>query len=376
MRCRVYEWTIADRVVRQGFGDLRRIKGWRIGMIKSWGFEFMFADPELEAHFDPQKSIDYFNRYLDIWVAAEGQGYEGVLLSEHHFGGGYTPSPNLMLPVIASRTTNLRLGVMGNVLPYHNPWRLAEEFGMLDNLLGGRLEIGMSAGIPFEFRSVGMETTEARGRFNESVEVINAALRDGVINYKGRYFEFENLKVVPRPVQQPTPPIWTTVISLESARKSGARGSRIATGFVPSDTVREIADAYNEAAAAAGNPTGPDRIALRRQVIIDRDEASAMARGKQFAEGFREALESSDDRAARKGSGQALDQPGTHGYQLGDDEFIIGSPTQVAAQIIDQCTRGDVGHFQAVFPAHADLDHLARSWELFGKEVIPLLKKA
>jgi alkanesulfonate monooxygenase SsuD/methylene tetrahydromethanopterin reductase-like flavin-dependent oxidoreductase (luciferase family) len=345
-------------------------------MIKSWGFEFMFADPDLESSFDPQKSIDYFDRYLDIWVAAEAQGYEGVLLSEHHFGGGYTPSPNLMLPVIASRTRNLRLGVMGNVLPYHAPWRLAEEFGMLDNLLGGRLEIGMSAGIPFEFRAIGMETVEARGRFDESVEIIEAALRDGVINYQGEYFAFENLKVVPRPVQQPTPPIWTTVISLESARKSGGRGSRIATGFVPTERVRGIADAYNQAAAEAGNPTGPERVALRRQVIIDKDESFAMARGRKFAEGFRESLESSDERAVKKGSGQALDQPGTHGYQLGDDEFIIGSPPQVAEQIIDQCTRGGVGHFQVVFPAHADLDQLSRSWEMYGNEVIPLLKKA
>jgi alkanesulfonate monooxygenase SsuD/methylene tetrahydromethanopterin reductase-like flavin-dependent oxidoreductase (luciferase family) len=247
---------------------------------------------------------------------------------------------------------------------------------MLDNLLGGRLEIGMSAGIPFEFRAIGMETVEARGRFDESVEIIEAALRDGVINYQGEYFAFENLKVVPRPVQQPTPPIWTTVISLESARKSGGRGSRIATGFVPTERVRGIADAYNQAAAEAGNPTGPERVALRRQVIIDKDESFAMARGRQFAEGFRESLESSDERAVKKGSGQALDQPGTHGYQLFDDQFIIGSPPQVAEQIIDQCTRGGVGHFQVVFPAHADLDQLSRSWEMYGNEVIPLLKKA
>jgi alkanesulfonate monooxygenase SsuD/methylene tetrahydromethanopterin reductase-like flavin-dependent oxidoreductase (luciferase family) len=345
-------------------------------MIKSWAFEFMFADPELEANFDPQKSIDYFNFYLDMWVRAEEQGYHGVLLSEHHFGGGYTPSPNLILPLIAQRTKHMRVGVMGNVLPYHTPWRLVEEFGMLDNLCGGRLEIGMSAGIPAEFRSVGMDTTEARGRFNEALDIIDAGLKEGVVNYKGDYFNFENLPIVPRPVQRPTPPIWTTVISLDSARRSAGRGSKIATGFVPTDKVREIADAYNEEAAKAGNPTGPDQVALRRQVIIDTDEAAAIARGSQFAEGFREMLESNDDRTIKKGSGQALDQPGTHGYTLGDDEFIVGSPQQVAEQIIDQCRRGDIGNFQVVFSGHGNLDQLARSWEMYGKEVIPLLNKA
>jgi len=345
-------------------------------MIKSWAFEFMFASPELEENFDPQKSIDYFNFYLDLWVRAEEQGYHGVLLSEHHFGGGYTPSPNLMLPLIAKRTKHIRVGVMGNVLPYHTPWRLVEEFGMLDNLCEGRLEIGMSAGIPAEFRSVGMETADARGRFNEAVEIIESGLKTGVINFKGDYFKFENLPIVPRPVQRPAPPIWTTVISLESARKSAVRGSKIATGFVPTTKVREIVDNYNEAAAEAGNPTGPDRVALRRQVIIDTDEAAAKERGLMFAEGFREFLESNDERTIKKGSGQALDRPGTHGYQLGDDEFIIGSPEQVAEQIIDQCRRSDVGNFQVVFSGHGDLEQLARSWDLYGKGVIPLLNKA
>lgn len=345
-------------------------------MIKSWAFEFMFADPELEANFDPQKSIDYFNFYLDLWVRAEEQGYHGVLLSEHHFGGGYTPSPNLMLPLIAQRTNHMRVGVMGNVLPYHTPWRLVEEFGMLDNLCGGRLEIGMSAGIPAEFRSVGMETAEARGRFNEALDIIDAGLKEGVVNYKGEHFNFENLPIVPRPVQQPTPPIWTTVISLDSARRSAGRGSKIATGFVPTEKVREIVDVYNEEAARAGNLTGPDQVGLRRQVIIDTDEAAAIERGSQFAEGFREMLESNDDRTIKKGSGQALDQPGTHGYTLGDDEFIVGSPQQVAEQIIDQCRRGDVGNFQVVFSGHGNLEQLARSWEMYGKEVIPILNRA
>ncbi len=345
-------------------------------MIKAWAFEFMFADPDLEANFDPQKSLEIFDFYVDLWVRAEEQGYHGVLLSEHHFGGGYTPSPNLALPVIARRTKHMRVGVMGNVLPYHTPWRLVEEFGMLDNLCRGRLEIGMSAGIPAEFRSIGMETAEARGRFNEAVEIIDAGLRDGKVNFKGEHFNFENLSIVPRPVQQPTPPIWTTVISLESSRKSARRGSKIATGFVPTVKAREIVDAYNEEAERAGNPSGPDQVALRRQVIIDTDEAAAIERGKQFAEGFREFLESNDERTIKKGSGQALDQPGTHGYQLGDDEFIVGSPEQVAEQIIDQCRRGGFGNFQVVFSGHGSREQLARSWELFGSGVIPLLNQA
>lgn len=148
-------------------------------MIKSWAFEFFFADQEIQqsimaagekpsaqvcaAYAD--QIIPYFSKYLDLWASAEDLGYHGVLMSEHHFGGGYSPSPNLLLPLIAERTRNIRLGVMGMVASYHNPWRLVEEVGMLDILTKGRLEVGTSAGIPTEFARIGMEPIEARARY-------------------------------------------------------------------------------------------------------------------------------------------------------------------------------------------------------------------
>jgi len=197
-------------------------------MIKSWGFEFFPVSPELENNQegDPRKLIDYFNFYLDLWVNAEAWGYDGVLLSEHHFGGGYSPSPNLLLPLIAQRTKTLRIGVMGMVVPYHNAWRLVEEIGMLDVLCGGRLEVGTSAGIPGEFARIGLTTDEARARYEEALQIIDAGLKHGVVSHQGKYWNFENLPLLPRPIQQPQPPMWTTVISLESARKAARRGSK------------------------------------------------------------------------------------------------------------------------------------------------------
>jgi len=186
----------------------------------------------------------------------------------------------------------------------------------------------------------------------------------------------QDLPITPRPVQQPAPPMWTTVISLESARKSAARGLKIATGFVSTAKAKEIVDSYNEEAIANGNPSGPEQIALRRQVIIDTDEATAIECGKQFSEGFRAFLENIDDRTIKTDSRQALDSPGAHSYSLGDDEFIVGSPDQVAEQIIEQCNTSGVGNFQVVFSGSGSLEQLARSWELFASDVIPLLNKA
>jgi alkanesulfonate monooxygenase SsuD/methylene tetrahydromethanopterin reductase-like flavin-dependent oxidoreductase (luciferase family) len=346
-------------------------------MIKSWAFEFFHAAHDLRNDQEdyPQKLIEYFNFYLDLWAEAEPLGFDGLFLSEHHFGLGFSPSPNLLLPLIAQRTKTLRLGVMGMVVPYHNAWRLVEEVGMLDVLTGGRLEVGTSAGIPSEFARIGMSTEEARARYDEALQIMDAGLRENVISHQGKFWNFENLTLVPRPIQRPGPPMWTTVISLESARKAARRGSKIATGFVPTERAKEIFDAYNEEAAKVGNPTGPEQLALRRQVIIDPDEAASAERSGQFSTQFRTMLENNDKRvitAERK----ALDQPGVHGYTLGNDEFISGTPAHVAEQAIAQCHGCGAGHFQVIFAAEQSLENLARDWRLFGQHVIPELKKA
>ena len=111
-------------------------------MIKPWVFEFF---PELGGAKEttpPQAIADHFARYLDLWTRDEALGFEGIFFSEHHFGGSFGPSPNLLIATMASRTRSLRLGVMGVVLPYYHPARVVEEIGMLDHLTGGRLEIG------------------------------------------------------------------------------------------------------------------------------------------------------------------------------------------------------------------------------------------
>ena len=343
-------------------------------MIKSWGFEFFPASPMLAENFNAEDSMAYFDFYLDLWSRAEERGFDGVFLSEHHFGGGYSPSPNLLLPVIAERTKTLRLGVMGMVVPYHNPWRLAEEIGMLDHLTKGRLEVGTSAGIPAEFQAIGMDTKEARARYEEGMQIIDAALKEHVVTHKGEFWNFENLPIVPRPVQQPAPPTWTTVISVESARKAARRGSKISTGFHPTEKVREIFDAYNEEAERCGNPSGPDCCGLRRQVIVDTDAALTSQRSSEHQEFFRNMI-SADKRMAAPGK-KALDMPGTHTFTIAEEEFINGTPDYVAGQVKKQCDETGAGHFLVTFAGYHTLEELSHAWDLYGRQVIPLLKGA
>ncbi|MGH6670505.1 MAG: LLM class flavin-dependent oxidoreductase, partial [Xanthobacteraceae bacterium] len=165
--------------------------------------------PEVEP--DSRDVAALFARYLDLCVRDETLGFEGIFFSEHHFGRSYSPSPHLLIAALASRTKTLRLGVMGVVLPYYHPARVIEEIGMLDHLTGGRLEIGTAIGVPQELSRLNLTMAEAREPNDEIVAVLDAALSDRIVSHQGKYFSFSNLRLLPRPLQQPSPPRWTTV---------------------------------------------------------------------------------------------------------------------------------------------------------------------
>ncbi len=340
-------------------------------MIRSWIFELFAAPAELADRFDPAASQRYFDAHLDLWASAEPAGFDGIFFSEHHFGHTYSPAPNLLIANVALRTKSLRLGVMGMVPPYHTPWQLAEEIGMLDHLTHGRLEIGTAAGIPQEMAQVGLDPEEARARNDEAVEIVDKALAAPVITHRGKFWSFENLRITPRCIQQPAPPRWVTVISVASARKAARRGAKISTGFHPLDTIIEIFDAYREEATKAGREAGPDDFCIRRQVSM-LDDAAALARRRVD---YRQRIRV-DPRADVPGRPAILDSPTQHSFAIGDDEFIAGSSAAVAEQIVDQCRRAGAGHFAAIFDRSVPIEGLTDWYRQFGAEVIPVLRRA
>jgi alkanesulfonate monooxygenase SsuD/methylene tetrahydromethanopterin reductase-like flavin-dependent oxidoreductase (luciferase family) len=321
---------------------------------------------------NPGDVATLFARYLDLWVHDEALGFEGIFFSEHHFGRSYSPSPNLLIAALGARTKRLRLGVMGVVLPYYHPARVVEEIGMLDHLTGGRLEIGTAIGVPQELSRLNMTMAEARERNDEIVTILDAALADRVISHHGKYFSFSNLRLLPRPLQQPSPPRWTTVISADSARRAARRRIRISTGFNSTQSVKGIFDAYREAADAAGFHAGPEYLALRRRVTV----APSSDQAHLYAQAVTERLTSflaEDERL----STHAPDAPApSGGFTLSSDEFITGSPKEAAQTIIEQCRAVGAGHFLAVLNWSAPLEEVAEAHELFGREAIPLLRKA
>jgi alkanesulfonate monooxygenase SsuD/methylene tetrahydromethanopterin reductase-like flavin-dependent oxidoreductase (luciferase family) len=344
-------------------------------LIKPWIFEFFAAPREFHERFEPGASQRYFDAYLDLWASAEPAGFEGIFFSEHHFGATYSPAPNLLIANVALRTRTLRLGTLGMVPPYHAPWQLVEEIGMLDHLTGGRLEIGTAAGIPNEMAKVSLGHDEARARNDEAIDILDAALRSPVITHHGKFWHFDNLRLTPRPVQQPAPPVWVTVVSTASARKAARRGAKLCTGFFPLAKVVEIFDAFRDEADKVGRKTGPDDLCIRRQVTMlddDRDIPAVVEAHRRNLLKFLEA----DPRLDTANRPAILDTPTAHAFSVGDEEFVAGTPAAIAEQTIAQCRAAGAGNFAATFDRSRPPEHLKKWYAEYGAKVIPLLRKA
>src|SRR5262245_21311686 len=340
-------------------------------MIKPWTFEFLYAPGALGEEVAPEAATAVFEAGVALWQRIEQVGFEGIFFSEQHFGLSYSPSPNLLIAAAARSTERLRLGTMGMVLPLYQPWRVLEEIGMLDHLTGGRLEIGCASGVPQELIQIGIAAEENRDRFNEALDILDAWLDAPVISHHGRYWSFDNLRVVPRPLQQPSPPKWTTVVSTASAAKSAGRRSKICTGFESVARIREIFNAYRAEADRVGFACGPDQLAIRRNIRIAASEAEARETARMAKEVTRKLL--ADDPRVKAAASPLLDAK--PGFAVHDDEFIAGTPAQVAEQLIEQCRACGAGHILATLGRAVDRRR-AEAVELFGEEVIPILRRA
>jgi len=341
-------------------------------MIRPWIFEFF---PELgdRAHEpDAQHVRRYFERYLDLWTQAEERGFEGIFFSEHHFGDSFSASPNLLIAALAPRTWSLRLGVMGVVLPYYHPARVIEEIGLLDHLTGGRLEIGTAVGVPQELARLNISMAEARERNDEIIDILDAASRASVVSYRGKHFSLSDLRLLPRPLQKPWPPTWVTVVSADSARRAARRDAKICTGFNATAEIGALFEAYRDEAERVGKRAGPDHLALRRRVSLAATESDA----RRYAEAASARLKryvSQDPRVKQ----HVPDAPATAGgFSVSDDEFITGTPPQVAEQIIGQCRAVGAGHFLAVLHWGASIDEVAAAHHIFARDVIARLRAA
>ena len=162
--------------------------------------------------FDPKRAHLMYNDFMDEMEFAADCGFDAVCCNEHHSNGyGLMPSPNLIASALARRTTDTAICVMGNSLALYNPpTRVAEEFAMLDCISGGRLIAGFPVGTPMDTTyAYGQNPSMLRERYLEAHDLVMRAWTEKeTFAFNGRYNQQRYVKIWPRPVQQPHPPVW------------------------------------------------------------------------------------------------------------------------------------------------------------------------
>jgi len=228
----------------------------------------------------PQRRVplrQVYDRALERIVVMDRAGYDAVWLAEHHFTD-YTMCPDVLqyLSYFAGRTNRLQLGSMVVVLPWHQPIRVAEQVALLDVLTGGRINWGAGRGFePAEFATFGVPMDETAPRFREAVEIVLAAWTDERLTFHGKFWDFDDVEVLPKPAQQPHPPTWVAATSAEAISWSASQG--LAILMDPHASFTEIAAKYEQYVAEMtehGFPA-PTETPMARLVAVAATDAEA-----------------------------------------------------------------------------------------------------
>jgi alkanesulfonate monooxygenase SsuD/methylene tetrahydromethanopterin reductase-like flavin-dependent oxidoreductase (luciferase family) len=224
-----------------------------------------------------------FEERLKLIEAYDRAGFYGYHLAEHHNTPlGYAPSPSVFLTAVAQRTRQLRFGPMVYLLPLYHPLRLIDEICMLDQMSGGRLELGVGRGIsPYEVGYYGVDPATGPERFAEALQVILKGLTEKRLDHAGKYFTFKDVPMEMQPVQRPHPPLWYGANSLESADRLAKQACNTVVGM-KADAVGKFSARYRDAWKALGRKVDDmPLIGLSRHIVVGDTDKEAQSAAKR-----------------------------------------------------------------------------------------------
>jgi alkanesulfonate monooxygenase SsuD/methylene tetrahydromethanopterin reductase-like flavin-dependent oxidoreductase (luciferase family) len=351
---------------------------------------------------------------------ADEFGWTSLMLAEHHFEvEGYQVSPNpLLLNVyLAGHTTRLRHGQMGLVLPNWNPLRLAEDIAVADHLTGGRLDVGLSRGyqpraggilgqhVDVSVAGSGDEPAEARNRrvFEEWFDVMRRSWTEDLWSHQGEFIQvpppglswphpvsahlhagvadgrLERIATVPKPYQQPHPPLFTTLTQSPATLDWAARvGSSVVTLATDPDRLHGIFQSYVDIAASYGRSFHPGEwrpdggVALCRLLAVADTHEEAWQTAAQSMSFVADWLGEFGFFEAWRLPGQEGPVPRTLEQLVKSGAALVGTPDDVGEQI--QRLHADLGVDYLILIACAGaIDHarMLTMIQLFGEHVIP-----
>jgi len=194
----------------------------------------------------PDADVGRVAEVVRLAEEAEAAGLSSLWVAEHHFhAGGVCPSPPVLLAACGMRTRRIRLGSLVSVLPFHRPIDIAEEYALVDRLIGGRLNLGVGSGyLASEFAGFGLDPADKHALFDAALETVREALAGRPIRAGGLTATPVALNV--RPVQRPHPPIWIAVQRREAIPHVARQGASLA--LIPYATVDHIDELAGEIA--------------------------------------------------------------------------------------------------------------------------------
>ena len=341
------------------------------------------------AHVWAKPGMTPAQRYAQLWrelQLCDELGFEYAFCVEHHFSPheSWMSAPNLFAVGAGARTKSLRLGGMGYVVPIHHPVRLAEEIATADQMLDGRLEIGLVSGVsPNMFVPFRKDYATRRDKTIEFVKSIKTLYGGGTIN--GTILSI-------KPVQTPHPPIWLETRdpgTLEFCAEEGLN-----TGYFMVFSRPETAAKYRvylDQWKNAGHAKKPN-IAYSTVIYVDETDEKAMKNGlKDAAAAYRGFFPATGDEAELKKfqdvQAHKYDEVGDTfaaaairglldpDHLLATDMIVVGSPNTVVKKLKALAVEGMFNTYLGEFNFGAlPEEHLMRSIRLFGTEVMPKLR--
>jgi alkanesulfonate monooxygenase SsuD/methylene tetrahydromethanopterin reductase-like flavin-dependent oxidoreductase (luciferase family) len=313
---------------------------------------------------------------LQLLEAAEAAGFFCYHLAEHHATPlGMAPSPALFLAAAAQRTRRIRLGPLVYLLPLYNPLRLIEEVCMLDQLSGGRLELGVGRGVtPYELAYYGVDPAGTRAIFNEALAVLIAGLTKARLTFEGGHYRYDDVPMELQPLQQPYPPLWYPTNNPDSVQYAARHGYNF-VGLGPAAALREQVDGYwqtweahrNDPARLNGHVATPKVGILRQVVVAETDDEAVAAARSAHSDWYRSITKLWHDHNDHSVDGLfAWDSASQY------ETLLCGSPARMREQMARLVEQSGCNYVICSF-AWGTLPHeqTLRSLRLFAEEVMP-----
>ena len=213
---------------------------------------------------------------------AEESGFEAAFVSEHHFlDNEMFPSPMIALAFLAAATSKIRLGTGVLLLPLHDPVRAAEDAAVLDCISGGRLIFGIGQGYrPEEFAGYGRRLEDRRSLMREGAFLVRRLWTERDVTFRGEHFHVEGLNLTPKPLQQPSPPIWVAAKKRRAVELAAEIGDAwYADPITPVPIIARNKQHWKDALAVHGKDPARQDFAYYREFFVGPNDEVAWREG-------------------------------------------------------------------------------------------------